>query len=206
MNSFEFLSLTSVYFLALLSPGQDFFLILKHALSHGYKKAWWGCLGIACGNGVYIALAYMGHEHLKRYETLLSFISLGGALFLGYLGSLLLLAPKPHTLQHEHTVSISAKTLFYQGFFSAILNPKNILFYFSLLFTIVSAATPFGIKLFYALWMIGMLMAWDMLVAFLFGNKKALAYISYLYIVQKGIGLCLVVFSLHLLLMWFSAK
>ena len=77
MNSFEFLTLTSVYFLALLSPGQDFFLILKHALSHGYKKAWWGCLGIACGNGVYIALAYMGHEHLKRYETLLSFISLG---------------------------------------------------------------------------------------------------------------------------------
>lgn len=42
MNSFEFLTLTSVYFLALLSPGQDFFLILKHALSHGYKKAWWG--------------------------------------------------------------------------------------------------------------------------------------------------------------------
>lgn len=61
----EFFTLTTLYLLALLSPGQDFFLILRHALLHGHRSAWWSCLGIAMGNGFYIALSFLGHGIFK---------------------------------------------------------------------------------------------------------------------------------------------
>lgn len=199
----QFFTLTSIYFLALLSPGQDFFLIIKHALSHGYKKAWWSCLGIASGNALYIALAYIGYEFLSRYPVILSVVEMGGAAFLFYLGCLLFFAPKPHL---ENTLHVNAKMafkLFVQGLFSALLNPKNILFYFSLLFTIIQPETALHVKIFYAVWMIALLLVWDIFVAFLFGNQRVLKLLPYLFIVQKVVGVGLIGFSLHLASTWF---
>ena len=195
MPSSQLLTLSSIYFLALLSPGQDFFLIIKHALYHGYRKAWWSVLGIASGNALYIALAYMGHEFLAHYPLIVSSIELGGALFLAYLGFLLLFAPKPTLEKTLHVKSKIAFKLFIQGLLSALLNPKNILFYFSLLFTIIEPQTRLHVKIFYALWMVTMLLGWDMFIAFLFGNPKALSYLHWLYPLQKIIGLGLIGFS-----------
>ena len=194
----QFFTLTSIYFLALLSPGQDFFLIIKHALSHGYKKAWWSCLGIASGNAVYIALAYIGQEFLSHYRVILSVVEIGGAAFLFYLGCLLLFAPKPHLENTLHVKGKMAFKLFVQGLLSALLNPKNILFYFSLLFTIIQPETALHVKIFYAVWMVAMLLVWDMCVALLFGNQKALKLLPYLFLVQKIVGIVLIGFSLNL--------
>lgn len=207
MFGVEFITLTSIYFLALLSPGQDFFLIIKHALTHGYKKAWWSCLGIASGNTLYIALAYMGHAYLSQYPLIVSFIEIGGALFLLYLGCLLLFAPKPSLENSLRVKRQMAFKLFMQGLLSALLNPKNILFYFSLLFTIIKPETALHVKIVYAVWMIALLLMWDMFVALLFGNKRALKLLPYLYIVQKIVGAGLIGFSLHLAFIWyFNAK
>ena len=191
----QFFTLTSIYVLALLSPGQDFFLIVKHALTHGYKKAWWSCFGIASGNALYITLAYMGHTYLSHYPFIVSFIEIGGFLFLFYLGCLLLFAPKPNMNTSLHVSSKIAIKLFLQGFSSALLNPKNILFYFSILFTIVEPNTALHVKLFYGIWMVGLLVIWDMSVAMIFGNAKALKLLPYLYPLQKLIGLGLVGFA-----------
>lgn len=198
MFEVEFITLTSIYFLALLSPGQDFFLIIKHALTHGYKKAWWSCLGIASGNALYIALAYMGHAYLSQYPLIVSFIEIGGALFLLYLGCLLLFAPNPSLENSLHVKRQMAFKLFAQGFLSALLNPKNILFYFSLLFTIVKPETALHVKMVYAVWMVTMLLVWDMFVAFLFGNQRALRLLPYLNVVQTIVGIGLIGFSLKL--------
>lgn len=191
----QFFTLTSIYVLALLSPGQDFFLIVKHALTHGYKKAWWSCFGIASGNALYITLAYMGHTYLSHYPFIVSFIEIGGFLFLFYLGCLLLFAPKPNMNTSLHVSSKMAIKLFLQGLSSALLNPKNILFYFSILFTIVEPNTALHVKLFYGIWMVGLLVIWDMSVAMIFGNAKALKLLPYLYPLQKLIGLGLIGFA-----------
>lgn len=191
----QFFTLTSLYFLALLSPGQDFFLIVKHALAHGYRKAWWSCLGIASGNAFYIALAYIGHEFLSTYPTLLRFVETGGAIFLGYLGCLLLFAPAP-ALDRETRLNVTmAFKLFVQGVLSALLNPKNILFYFSLLFTIIKPETSLHVKIFYAVWMTVMLVAWDMSVAVFFTHAKQSRFFAYLHTLQKIIGAALIAFS-----------
>lgn len=196
----QFFTLTSVYFLALLSPGQDFFLILKHALTHGYRKAWWSCVGIASGNAIYIALAYTLHTYLSQFPRFLSIIELGGAAFLFYLGCLLFFAPKPSVDTSLHVNQTVALKLLIQGLLSALLNPKNMLFYFSLLFTIIAPETLLHVKIFYAVWMIALLLVWDMSIAFFFGHSKALAFFPYLFWVQKSIGVGLIGFSLHLVL------
>lgn len=203
MFEHQFFTLTAIYFLALLSPGQDFFLIVKHSLTHGYQKAWWSCWGIACGNALYIAVAYIGHNSISAYPKLISYIEIGGVLFLLYLGFLLLFAPKPKLENSLHVKSIIAVKLFMQGLLSALLNPKNILFYFSLLFTIIEPTTTLHVKIFYALWMIFMLLMWDMMIALFFGNQKALEYVSYLEWIQKIIGIGLIAFSLTHASSWF---
>lgn len=191
----QFFTLTSIYLLALLSPGQDFFLIVKHSLMHGYQKAWWACFGIASGNALYIMLATIGHNFISHYPHIVSFIEIGGLLFLIYLGCLLLFAPNPNIETSLHVKSKMAIKLFLQGLSSALLNPKNILFYFSILFTIVEPKTALHVKLFYGIWMVGLLVIWDMGIAMIFGNAKALKLLPYLYPLQKLIGLGLVGFA-----------
>jgi threonine/homoserine/homoserine lactone efflux protein len=197
-----FFTLSSVYFLALLSPGQDFFLILKHALSQGYQKAWWSVLGIASGNAFYIVAAYAGHELLSSHGSLMRLIEILGALFLIYLGCLLFFAPRPTENTTLHVTIHHARKLYAQGLFSALLNPKNVLFYFSLLFTILPPETSLHVKIFYALWMVGMLLVWDLFVAWLFGNAQARRLLPYLFWVQKMIGIGLFGFGTHLLVQW----
>ena len=55
-----FPALALAHFLALLSPGPDFFLILGHAVRHRLRGALYICLGIALGNALYICLAVSG--------------------------------------------------------------------------------------------------------------------------------------------------
>lgn len=189
----EFVALTSIYILALLSPGQDFFLILSTALHQGYKKAWWSCIGIAFGNMFYIILAFIGHTLFSK-SILFAYIQIGGALFLIYLGVLLLKAPRTSETSIHKTSHVASK-LFMQGMLSALLNPKNIIFYFSILFTIIAHDSLLHVKIFYTFWMVGLLLVWDMGIALLFGQHKAKRLLPYLYPLQKGIGSILILFG-----------
>ena len=198
MENSVFMTLTLIYFLALLSPGQDFFLIFKNALAFGYRKAWWSVGGIALGNAFYLIIALIGHEALSRYHRLMQGIEVLSILFLAYVGLALFFAPKPNVEKNRHVTIFDPRKLFLQGLLSALMNPKNILFYSSLLFTIITPQLHIGIKLFYALWMILMLVVWDMGIAWLFGNPKALRLAPYLGGVQKGVGVLLLGFSAHL--------
>ncbi len=191
----EFLTLTFIYCLALLSPGQDFFLIISSALRHGYSKAWWVCLGISIGNGVYIALAFIGHGWFQSDQAI-TFIRYAGALFLIYLGTLLLRAPNPSNATLE-TYSKKSLELFIQGMLSALLNPKNILFYFSILFTIVPTETALHVKLLYGTWMVFLVIVWDMTIAFIFGHTKAKRLLPLLHPLQKVIGALLIGFGVY---------
>lgn len=196
----EFITLTTLYFLALLSPGQDFFLIVSNALHQGYKKAWWSCMGIAFGNAIYIAIASIGHT-LFSDGFLFVFFQIGGALFLIYLGFVLL--STSHSVQEETHVYVSTHfKLFMQGALSALLNPKNIIFYFSILFTIIPSQSTLHVKLLYGVWMVCLLLFWDMSIALLFGNPRAKVLLPYLFILQKAVGgvlICFACFELYTL-------
>jgi len=60
-----FLTIAFVHFMALLTPGTDFFLILKTLIQSDQKSTNFVCIGIALGNflilvGIYLSLFFAG--------------------------------------------------------------------------------------------------------------------------------------------------
>jgi threonine/homoserine/homoserine lactone efflux protein len=60
------------------------------------------------------------------------------------------------------------------GFLSAILNPKNALFYVSIASVVSSTHTSEQWKLIYSVWMFSVVLLWDVSVAAAIGNKAVL--------------------------------
>ena len=172
----EFLLVATAHFLALLSPGPDFFLILQAALRLPLRYAFCVCAGIAAANGVYLIVAVLGLGTVREMNRLMAVLRLLGGGYLIFIGIMLLRAPSrsfdasdPEMVLH---VLPGIGRQFVVGFLSAILNPKNAIFYLSLFTVMVSVKTPLVVRTLYALWMVGIVFAWDMGVALAFGNAR----------------------------------
>ena len=83
-----FPALALAHFLALLSPGPDFFLIIGHAVRHRLRGSLFICLGIALGNALYICLAVSGWSVMRQMPALYRLLELAGAAYLAWLGFL----------------------------------------------------------------------------------------------------------------------
>ena len=81
-----FPALVLAHFVALLSPGPDFFLLTGHAIRHRLAGSAFICLGIATGNAVYILLAISGWHGLTQQPWLFTAVEITGALYLCWLG------------------------------------------------------------------------------------------------------------------------
>lgn len=174
----QFLILASAHFLALLSPGPDFFLLLNHSLVHGrsagYRTAW----GIACANGVFIAAALGGVAWLQDSPRAYGLVYWGGCAYLAWLGWQFWRAT-PSSIQPDAASSAPARPAFFsRGFASGILNPKNAIFYLTL-FTVLAGkdSTALGRGLAGA-WMFVAVLAWDCLVSWLLTQARMLAVSS----------------------------
>lgn len=167
----DFLLIAGAHFLALLSPGPDFFLVARSSLAHGWRGATGACIGIALANAVFIAAAFGGLAVLRAGSMAFLVVQLAGCGYLFYLGWLF--------LRHAGTSSLEAKPGtgkahwrggLMMGFVSAILNPKNALFYVSLAAVLASRQTSQGAMVAYGAWMVCAVLAWDMAVALAIGR------------------------------------
>lgn len=198
----EFLLIASAHFMALLSPGPDFFLILQTSLRLPLRYAFAVCLGIALANGLYLSLAVTALEAMKHMNVLLDLLKYLGGGYLLYIGVLMIRAPVRPLEERADSKTLSNKHLgrqFVVGFMSAILNPKNAIFYFSLFTVMVSDQTPFTIRVLYGIWMTSVVLCWDIGLACLLGNsrvKKALT--RWFFFIEKGAGCMLALFGLLL--------
>lgn len=198
----EFVLIASAHFLALLSPGPDFFLILQSALRFPLRYAFSVCAGIAVANGVYLLIAVLGTDGLRDYPGLFFALKLLGAIYLVYIGMILLRAPM-RSLAAGDSVSIlcekNTKKQFLLGFMSAMLNPKNVIFYLSLFTAMVSPATSFFLRCLYGLWMMSVVFFWDCGVALLIGQQNIRERLGKgVFYVEKFSGAMLTVFGILL--------
>ena len=171
----EFIFLATAHFLALLSPGPDFFLIMQASLRLPLRCGLAICTGIALANGVYLLLAVIGFEMVREMTLVFSTMKYLGAAYLLFLGFMLLRAPRQPICSQQSQSFISAESVMRQlliGFMSAILNPKNMIFYLSLFTALVSAETDFSTRCFYALWMMSVVYVWDCLVVLTIGRER----------------------------------
>lgn len=125
-----FLALALAHFVALLSPGPDFFLLVGYAARYRLRGSAGLCLGIAAGNGLYILLVIIGWSALRQFGWLFTLIELSGALYLLWIGSHLVRSrPQPLALEETRQRCPSLRKQILLGLGSALLNPKNALFY-----------------------------------------------------------------------------
>lgn len=178
-----FLMIAAAHFLALLSPGPDFFLVARTALASNWRIASGACLGIALANGVFIVAAFAGTALLAPGSALFVALQLAGCGYLLYLGALFIRHAGATPLQQTPGrqgagQTASAARLWWRaavmGFVSGILNPKNALFYASLAAMLTGPYASAGWKAFYGAWMFAMVLLWDLLVATLIGNQAVL--------------------------------
>ena len=164
----QFLIIAGAHFLALLSPGPDFFLIVRSAVVNGARVASGVCVGIALANGVYIGLAIGGVAVLQEVAGLFAVLKWAGCAYLAWLGWRFLTV-RDATLAPEAGARTIRRGSWWRecrvGFLSGILNPKNSLFYASLFSLGFERDTTFGVQLAYGVWMFAVVLLWDLCIA-----------------------------------------
>ena len=82
---------------------------------------------------------------------------------------------------------------------SAILNPKNMIFYLSLFTALVSVETEFITHCLYAVWMMSVVFVWDCLVVLTIGRQRVKRWLGHsIFYIEKLSGCALACFGILL--------
>lgn len=165
-----FPALALAHLVALLSPGPDFFLLVGYAARYRMRGSAGLCVGIAFGNGLYILLAIIGWGILRQLPLLFTVIELLGALYLLWIGSLLVRS-RPQTLtgtDAQSTCPGFGKQLLL-GLGSSLLNPKNALFYLALMTALLGPSVTLLQQTMSGIWMTSVVLCWDLLIVMFIG-------------------------------------
>jgi threonine/homoserine/homoserine lactone efflux protein len=123
-----------------LTPGPDVLYIVTNALRSGARAGVVAALGITAGCFVHIFAAALGVSALMAASsTAFTALKWAGAAYLVYVGLRMLLA-RGHTVQNVDAPNLIAagaritwasglKRIFFQGFWTNVLNPKVALFF-----------------------------------------------------------------------------
>lgn len=198
----EFIFIATAHFLALLSPGPDFFLIMQAALRLPPRYGIAICVGIAVANGTYLLVAVLGLQVIKDIPWLMLSLNYLGAAYLLCIGVLLLQTPRRSVSNRSSTYFLGVQHIgrqFMIGFMSGILNPKNMIFYLSLFTVMVSEQTPLITRFFYAAWMVSIVFIWDSAVVLTIGRDRVKNWLGRgVFYVEKLSGAVLTIFGLTL--------
>jgi threonine/homoserine/homoserine lactone efflux protein len=129
-----------VYTAAVISPGPDFALVVKSALTRGKRASTLNALGIGLGVTLHTLVAVLGVSALVQSSRWLAmslpWLGIGYLLYLGWGG----LNSKP-TPSDQPLNDVSLPTDrgdFWQGFLTNVLNPKALLFFSAILVQLVA--------------------------------------------------------------------
>ncbi len=192
-----FPALALAHFVALLSPGPDFILLVGFAIRYRLRGSAWLCAGIATGNAFYIVLVIMGASALRQFTTLFTAIGLSGALYLLWIGWHLLRSPPQEIVlaeTHQQRPSWCKQLLL--GLGSALLNPKNALFYLALMTALLGPHVTLLQQAVSGIWMVLVVLLWDLMVVALIGLSAVQQRLSRsIWRIERSAGAILMVFG-----------
>lgn len=195
-----FLALALAHFLALLSPGPDFFLVVGHAIRHKLRGTFFICVGIAAGNGVYIVLSICGWSIFKHSEILYRCMEFLGAGYLLWMGYMLLRSSKtPVDVASRVSCALPPCKQLLIGLGSALLNPKNAIFYLTLMTVIIGKQATLPQTVFCGVWMTLLVFVWDVALASFISHPKAQhALGAKIPLIEKTAGAVLILIALSI--------
>ena len=174
------LTLASVHFIALMSPGPDVALVLQNATRYGRKTGLFIALGLSCGIFLHSLLSLTGISYLvHQHPVLFAILQLAGGGYLLYLG----LHALRHTVQHWQTTTdqtssrpvlllSNKRQAFSRGFITNILNPKALIFFISLMSTLVPTEMSLQGKGFALIILWGLSLLWFASLAWMLSTES----------------------------------
>jgi threonine/homoserine/homoserine lactone efflux protein len=130
-----FLAYSGALAIAAIIPGPQIVAIIAQALHSGYRRAAWMTAGMVVGDVIYLSSALAGLAYIAAtFTTLLIVIKWTGVVYLCWLAYRFWNAPNSLLPQHR---SSTAGGVFASGILVTLGNPKSVLFYVSILPTVV---------------------------------------------------------------------
>lgn len=121
----------------IIVPGPDMLYVVGRSILRGRAAAWYAALGVSFGYMVFTILVAAGVGLIfERSPLLFLSLKIAGLVYLGYLAYRLFSADGEVEMTGEPTENARARSLradFVFGILTSTLNPKGILFYFSIL-------------------------------------------------------------------------
>ena len=196
-----FLAIALAHFVALLSPGPDFFLLMGFAARHRLRGSAGLCVGIAAGNGLYVLLVILGSSALRQFTLLFSAIELLGALYLLWIGwHLVQSRARTLALDYAEPECPSWRRQLLLGLGSAVLNPKSALFYLALMTALLGPNVTLLQQSVSGIWMVTVVLVWDLaVVSFIAlpGVQRRLS--NNIWKIERAAGVVLMVFGAGIL-------
>ncbi|MBN7770334.1 LysE family transporter [Marinobacter daepoensis] len=170
----EFLTVALVHLLAVASPGPDFAVVLRQALTQSQRNALLTAAGIGIGILLHVGYSLLGIGLIIQQSVMLfTILKVIGAIYLLYIAWHCLRARAGGL--HVQTNGGSPQTgwaAFRLGFLTNALNPKATLFFVSLFSVVIKPDTPVGLQAAYGLYMALATGLWFALVSVFFTHPR----------------------------------
>lgn len=156
--------------LGMLSPGPDFFLVIKNAARYQRLPALLTALGVICGVATHMSYCVAGLAVvITTTPWLFNLLKYAGAAYLIWVGVQALLSRGGGKMNVGNLPQqqVSLKSAFVQGYLCNLLNPKATLFFLAVFTQVLQIDSGIGEKLWYAGIILGLSVLWWPLLVFL---------------------------------------
>ncbi|ADP10068.1 Putative LysE-type translocator [Erwinia sp. Ejp617] len=157
------LFVATIVVLGMLSPGPDFFLIVKNAARYRRSAAMMSALGVNCAVATHMAYCVAGLAVvITTTPWLFMLLKYAGAAYLIYIGIQALMSRGNGKFNFNNGVQeeTSLKKAFMQGYLCNLLNPKATLFFLSIFTQVLDINSGISEKLLYAGIILGLSAIW----------------------------------------------
>jgi RhtB (resistance to homoserine/threonine) family protein len=156
--------------LGMLSPGPDFFLVIKNAARYRRLAAMMTAFGVICGVATHMSYCVAGLAVvITTTPWLFNVLKYAGAVYLIWVG---IQALRSHgsskmNISSRPLQQVSLKSAFVQGYLCNLLNPKATLFFLAVFTQVLQINSGIGEKLWYAGIIFGLSAIWWPVLVFL---------------------------------------
>ena len=200
------LTIAGLQFLALVSPGIDFALVVRNSLTYSRRVALWTAAGIAFGVIFHLAYCLFGLSLFTHQQSpILDALKFMGCLFLVYIGIKSILA-RPISINEisvnnqKTSQTLSVKKAFSIGFITNALNPKAFLFFVGLFSSYLETEYSWYEYVFYLIEMPLVTFLWFAFVAYVFTNPTLRSkIISIKHWIERVMGVAILYFVYRLI-------
>ncbi len=187
--------LAGLQLLSAASPGPDFMIVTKYAVSQGRNWALVCSLGIASALAVHIFLAATGVSFLiANSAVLLTVFKTISISYLTFIGLKSLLSTRKN--EEKSILTRNNKMPFAIGFLSNITNPRTPIYFLAIFTSVIGTNAGYNTLFLFGCVMVAMQLLWFSLVSVAFTHHRISSYIQqnarYLDI---GFGISMLIFA-----------